>query len=64
MSNYLDSIPAAVATIVAAVPRQTRAPEGDAELDKIQKRVVDLTDQLTRTFVKALGEAQAGAGKP
>jgi hypothetical protein len=60
MSNYLEAIPPAVAAIVAAVPRQLGAAQSEADLDKIQKRVIDLTDRLTRTFAKALIDAQAG----
>ena len=57
MSSYLDAIPPAVATIVASVA--PRLATGNLEADRagVQRLVVDLTDQLTRTFAKALGDA-------
>jgi hypothetical protein len=60
MSSYLDSIPPAVATIIASISDRlggSKSSEGDADKAAMIKRVVDLTDQLTRAFVKALEDA-------
>ncbi len=59
MSNYLEAIPAAVATIVASIPK-TISLNSDADLDKMQKRIIDLADQLTRTLAKALRDTEEG----
>jgi hypothetical protein len=61
MSSF-DSIPPAVASIITTII-SSRSPRVDnqGELDQLQTRVVQLTDELTRTFAKALREA---ANKP
>lgn len=63
MSNSYESIPPAVAAIVSSTLQRLLMSSEPERVDTI-KRVVDLTDQLTRTFVKALAEAHKQAGKP
>jgi hypothetical protein len=62
MSNYLDSIPQAVATIVSSCYGAVLSGTGKAPsyLDETEKRITAFADQLARTLAKALLDASAG----
>jgi hypothetical protein len=56
LMSYLDSIPQAVATIVAAYITTIGRPKDVDGVDALEKRVVSLTEQLTRVLETTLKE--------
>ena len=74
MSNYIDAIPQAVATIVSACYGEPLSKEAqsslpanmqEAILTKLENRLVGLAERLTQTFIKAIRDAEtAETAKP
>jgi hypothetical protein len=58
MSNYLDSIPQAVAIIVGAFVGGAASNAQPGNLNEIEKRIPILVEQLIATFTKALRDVE------